>query len=37
MSALPKITEGMLQRGYSEEDVHKFLGGNSLRVLERVW
>ena len=25
------------QRGYSETDVGKILGGNFLRVLEQVW
>ncbi len=36
---LPHITYGLLQRGYSETDVRKILGGNTLRVLadaERV-
>ena len=36
---LPHITYGLLKRGYSEEDVRKILGGNTLRVLadaERV-
>jgi membrane dipeptidase len=36
---LPHITHGLLQRGYSEEDVRKILGGNTLRVFaeaERV-
>jgi membrane dipeptidase len=34
---LPKITEGLVKRGYSQEKIHKFLGGNMLRVLEQVW
>jgi membrane dipeptidase len=29
---LPKITQGLLDRGYSEGDIHKILGGNLLRV-----
>jgi membrane dipeptidase len=33
---LPRITEGLLQRGYSDDDVMKVLGGNFLRVLEAV-
>ena len=33
---LPKITEGLLKRGYSEDDVKKVLGGNFLRVLSEV-
>jgi membrane dipeptidase len=30
----PEITKALLQRGYSEQDVHKILGGNFLRVLQ---
>ena len=33
---LPLLTEAMLKRGWSEEGVRKFLGGNLLRVLRRV-
>jgi membrane dipeptidase len=33
---LPKITEALLRRGYSERDIEKILGGNLLRVLEQV-
>ncbi len=33
-SDFPKITEALLARGYTEEDVHKILGANFLRVLE---
>src|SRR5258707_1530890 len=36
---LPKITEALLQKGYSEGDVRKILGENTLRVMaegERV-
>ena len=35
-SKLPRITEALLQKGYSEEDVKKILGGNLLRVMEAV-
>jgi membrane dipeptidase len=38
-SMLPKITDALLKRGYSESDVRKILGENTLRVLaeaERV-
>lgn len=35
-TALPKITEGLLRRGYSAEDIEKILGGNLLRVMEAV-
>jgi membrane dipeptidase len=33
-SKLPKLTEAMLRRGYSEDDIRKILGGNTLRVME---
>jgi membrane dipeptidase len=32
-SKLPKITEALLRKGYSESDIRKILGGNTLRVL----
>ena len=30
----PKITKALLQRGYSEADIRKILGGNFIRVFE---
>ena len=33
---LPRITEGLLQKGYSEGDVRKILGENTLRVMTEV-
>jgi membrane dipeptidase len=35
-SKLPKITDALLKKGYSETDVQKILGGNGLRVMEQV-
>jgi membrane dipeptidase len=35
-SKLPKLTEAMLRRGYSEEDIRKILGLNTLRVMEET-
>ena len=32
-SKLPKITEALLRKGYSEDDIHKILGENILRVM----
>ncbi|MCL4110422.1 UNVERIFIED_CONTAM: hypothetical protein GTU68_006642 [Idotea baltica] len=36
VSKYPLITQELLNRGYSAEDVHKVLGGNVLRVLEKA-
>jgi len=33
---LPMLTEAMLRRGYSEERIRKFLGGNLLRVFRQI-
>ena len=33
---LAMITEGMLKRGYSEQRIRKFLGGNLMRVFRQV-
>ena len=35
-SGLPLLTEGMLRRGWSEERIKKFLGGNLLRVFREI-
>ena len=32
----PKITEALLQRGYSAKDINKILGGNFIRVFKSV-
>ena len=39
VTKLPRITEALLRKGYSESDIRKILGGNLLRVMadaERV-
>jgi len=33
---LPRITQALLDRGYSAEDIHKILGGNLLRVFRQI-
>jgi membrane dipeptidase len=33
---LPRLTEGLLRRGYTADDIEKILGGNLLRVMEAV-
>jgi membrane dipeptidase len=35
-SHLPQITNALLEKGYSEADVQKILGGNTLRLMEQV-
>ncbi len=35
-SKLPRITEALLRKGYSEADIRKILGGNMLRVMEQA-
>lgn len=35
-SKVPKITDELLKRGYSDQDVRKILGENHLRVMEEV-
>jgi membrane dipeptidase len=33
----PRLTQALLDRGYSEADIRGILGGNFLRVAETVW
>jgi microsomal dipeptidase-like Zn-dependent dipeptidase len=37
VSDCPKVTEGLLGRGYSTEEVRKIMGGNWLRLYQEVW
>jgi membrane dipeptidase len=36
VTRMPIIAQGLLDRGYSERDIRKILGGNMLRVMQRV-
>ena len=36
VTMLPRIAQGLLDRGYSESDVKKILGGNMMRVMQIV-
>src|SRR6267143_772137 len=35
-SKLPKITEALMRKGYSDDDIRKIIGGNTLRVMEQT-
>ena len=35
-SHLPQITEALMRKGYSDDDIRKILGGNTLRVMEQA-
>src|SRR5260370_18823054 len=35
-SKLPKITEALMRKGYSDDDIRKILGGSTLRVMEQT-
>ena len=34
---MPNITEGLVKRGYNNEDIELILGKNFLRIFEQVW
>jgi len=34
---LPRVTEILIKRGYSESDIHGILGENFLRIANKVW
>jgi membrane dipeptidase len=36
VSHVPQITNALVEKGYSESDIQKILGGNTLRVMEQV-
>lgn len=37
IAKLPNVTRGLIQRGWSNAEIHKLLGENLLRVYEKVW
>jgi membrane dipeptidase len=37
IAKLPNVTRGLIQRGWSNAEIHKVLGENLLRVYETVW
>jgi len=36
ISRIPNLVRGLMERGYSDEDILKVLGGNTLRVMREV-
>jgi membrane dipeptidase len=36
-SGMLNITRGLMQRGYSDDDIRKVMGGNWLRLFRQVW
>jgi membrane dipeptidase len=37
LGCMPNLTKGLLARGYSDQEIMGILGGNWLRLFERVW
>jgi membrane dipeptidase len=37
LASLVLMTDGLLRRGYSDEDVKKLIGGNFLRHFREIW
>jgi membrane dipeptidase len=37
ITQLPNITRGLVQHGYSDQEIVKILGANLLRLFEQVW
>ncbi len=37
LAKFPNLTQGLVARGYSDEEIKKILGGNLLRVFRAVW
>ena len=35
--AYPKVTEALIERGYSDDAIKGILGGNFLKLAEKVW
>ncbi len=37
IAGMPLFTQGLVGRGFSDEDIRKILGGNVMRVLRQAW
>jgi membrane dipeptidase len=36
ISKIPNLVRGLMERGFSDDDILKILGGNTLRVMRQV-
>jgi membrane dipeptidase len=36
VSKIPNLVRGLMERGFSDDDILKILGGNTLRVMRQV-
>jgi membrane dipeptidase len=36
ISRMPNLVRGLMERGFSDDDILKILGGNTLRVMREV-
>ncbi|MFC1802439.1 dipeptidase [Thermoproteota archaeon] len=36
ITKFPNLTQGMVYRGYSDQDIEKILGGNNMRVFQKI-
>ncbi len=37
VTCMPRLTEGLIQRGYEDDKIRAILGGNFMRVFKQVW
>jgi microsomal dipeptidase-like Zn-dependent dipeptidase len=35
--AMPNVVRWLVQHGYSDDDIARAVGGNAMRVLDKVW
>ena len=36
VSKMPNLVRGLMERGFSDDDILKILGGNTLRVMQEA-
>jgi membrane dipeptidase len=37
ITELPNVTQGLMERGWTDDEIRKVLGGNWMRVYQKVW